>query len=112
MKITSIVRFQANPIEREFWTCIRTAVSKFGDNKAELVFSRFESEYNLSRNEIFERPDLFVNTLRKYFRFSSSYVERAIISEACEKFSLPLRHYNGLSDVISEIKKSDAYLRG
>jgi len=39
-------------------------------------------------------------------------VMRAIVSEMRGKFSLPVRHYSGLSDVISEIKKSDAYLKG
>jgi len=106
MKITSLTRFQSSPMEREFLRCIDHGFSKFGESRVRLVYSRFETDYNLSRNDIFDHPELFSSTIRNIFRFGSPYIERDIISELRTKFSLPDRLYKGLPDAVSEIKSS------
>lgn len=104
MKIISVPRFQTSNVEREFLKSISRAFSKVGENKAHLAFAKFERDYDLSKSEIFDRPELFSNTLRNIFRFGSSYIEKEMISELCDEFRLPKRDYKSLADVVHEIK--------
>jgi hypothetical protein len=106
MKLNSLAIFQTDNVDRHFLNSINRAFSKFGENRAELVFSKFESEYNLSRTEIFQKPELFSKIVRNIFRFGSKYIERAIIAEIRYDFSLPMKDYKVLSDVVAEIRKS------
>jgi len=111
MKIIPLTRFQSNNIERDFLKCVDRGFSKFGDSRVRLVYSKFETDYNLSKNDIFDHPELFSSTIRNIFRFGSPYVERDIISELRAEFSLPDRIYKGLPDAVSEIKNSRPKLR-
>jgi len=106
MRIISLSLFQTNTVQRDFLNGINRAFSKFGDSKSNLVLSKFETDYNLSRNDIFDHPELFSKTLRNIFRFGSSYIERAMISELAEQFSLADRNYKHFADVVAEIKSS------
>jgi len=107
MKISSLSLFQSNNVERDFLSSINRAFSKFGENKGSLVLSKFETDYDLSRNDILDHPELFSRTLQNIFRFGSSYVEKGVISELVEEFTLPQKNYKRLSDVVNEIKKSE-----
>ncbi len=107
MKISALSLFQSNNLERDFLSSINRAFSKFGENRGNLVLSKFETDYNLSRNEILDHPELFSKTLQNIFRFGSTYVEKAIISELVEEFTLTQGNYKRLSEVASEIKKSE-----
>jgi hypothetical protein len=107
MKISSLSLFQPNNVERDFLNSINRAFSKFGENKGNLVLSKFETDFDLSRNDILDHPELFSRTLQNIFRFGSSYIEKAIISELVEEFTLPQKNYKRLSDVVSEIRKSE-----
>jgi hypothetical protein len=111
MKISSLTLFQSNNVERDFLSSINRAFSKFGENKGNLVLSKFEIDYNLSRNEILDHPELFSRTLQNIFRFGSSYVEKAIISELVREFTLTQGNYKRLSDVACEIKKSESIIK-
>jgi len=71
-----------------------------------MVFQKFETDYNLPRDQIFENPELFSKTLRNIFRFGSAYIERAIVAELRADFALPEKDYHGLKDAVSEIRKS------
>jgi hypothetical protein len=104
MKIISLSPFQTNSVERAFLNGINRGFSKLGDSKSNLVLSKFETDYNLSRNDIFDHPELFSKTLRNIFRFGSSYIEKAMISELIEQFSLEDRNYKQLADVVAEIR--------
>jgi hypothetical protein len=108
MKIVSLTIFQPSSVERDFLKCVNRGLSKFDENRINSVFSRFESDYDVSRDEIFDNPDLFSKTLRSIFRFGSPSVERAIISELLTEFSLPARQYKDLADAVSEIAKVQA----
>jgi len=112
MKIISISSFQSDNVQREFLRSVNRAFSKFGENKGHIVFKKFETDYNLSRDDIFDKPELFQKTIRNIFRFGSTYVEKGIISELRATFCLPERHYTGLPDAVSEIRKSNSYFRG
>lgn len=105
MNIISITKFQSGNTERVFQKCIDRGFSKFGESRVRQVYSRFEIDHNLSRKDIFEHPELFSGTIRTLFRFGSPYVERAIISELRAEFPIPDRHYAGLADAVSEIRK-------
>jgi hypothetical protein len=107
MKISSLPVFQTNNVERDFLSSLNRVFSKFGENKGNLVLSKFETDYNLSRNEILDHPELFSRTLQNIFRFGSTYVEKAIISELVQEFTLTQGNYKRLSDVASEIRKSE-----
>jgi len=107
MKIISLPGFQTSAVERDFLNGIGRAFSKFGENGSQLVFSKFETDYGLTKSDIFYNPELFTKTLQNIFRFGSSYVEKGIISELKEEFSLPNRDYVHLQDVVGEIRKSD-----
>jgi len=106
MKIISLSKFQSGNAERTFLKCVDRGFSKFGESRVQLVFSRFEIDHNLTRNDIFDNPELFSNTIRNIFRFGSPYVEKAIISEIRTEFPLPERDYKGLADAVSEIRKT------
>jgi hypothetical protein len=106
MKIISPSRIQSSSLERDFLKSVTRAFSKFGENRTFLVFQKFETDYNLSRDQIFENPELFSKTLRNIFRFGSTYIEKAIVAELRTDFALPEKEYHGLKDAVSEIRKS------
>jgi hypothetical protein len=109
MKMVTLSIFQTNSVERNFLSGVNRAFSKFGDHKTHAVFSKFETDYNLSRSDIFDHPELFSKTIRSIFRFGSAYVERAMVSELKTQFSLPEKDYKVLADVVAEIKKVRTY---
>ncbi len=106
MKLISLTRFQTSAVERDFLKSINRALHNFDESRARLVFSKFEIDHNLSKDDIFDNPELFSKTLRNIFRFGSSYVEKAMIAELREDFSLPEREYKGLADTVAEIRES------
>lgn len=106
MKLIPLPGLQAEITEKNFLKCIDRGFARFGDSKSRLVFSRFEMDYNLSRQDIYGHPELFSASIRNIFRFGTPYVERAIISELRSTFSMPEREYRGFADAVSEIKKS------
>jgi len=103
-----LIGFQATGVDREFLLCIDRAFTKFDESRANSIFSKFETDYNLSRSDILSNPELFSKTLRSIFRFGFPYVERSIISELRDEFHLPERNYYGLTDAVREIRKSIA----
>jgi len=107
MKLISLSLFQTNNVERDFLASINRTFSRFGDNKVNVVLHKFEDDYHLSGNDILNHPELFSRTIQKIFRFGASYVEKAMISELVEEFSLPQGDYKELSDIVRAIKKSE-----
>ena len=110
MKLNSLSLFQTNNVERDFLASINRAFSRFGDNKVNVVLHKFEDDYHLSGNDILDHPDFFSKTVQKIFRFGASYVEKAMISELIEEFSLPQGNYRELSDIVRAIKESEIAL--
>jgi hypothetical protein len=107
MKLNSLSLFQTNNVERDFLASINRAFSRFGYNRVDVVLHKFEDDYHLSRKDIFDHPELFSRTVQKIFRFGASYVEKAMISELIEEFSLAEGDYRELSDIVRAIKKSE-----
>jgi len=62
-------------------------------------------DYNLTKDDVFRNPELFSRTIKNIFRFGSSYVERDIITQLKQSFSIPDRAYTDLPDAVAEIRK-------
>jgi hypothetical protein len=105
LKILSLSQFQTSSIERDFVKSIEKGFSRFDEHRSRLVFQKFEVDYNLSKGDIFQNPQLFSKTIQNIFRFGSSYVERDIIAQMKRTFPIPDRTYVNLADAVTEIRK-------
>jgi len=84
---------------------IEKGFSRFDESRSRLVFQKFEMDYNLTKDDVFRNPELFSRTIKNIFRFGSSYVERDIITQLKQSFSIPDRAYTDLPDAVAEIRK-------
>jgi hypothetical protein len=88
----------------EIVSCIEAGLSKFGNSMPQVVFWNFERQTNLNRRDIFRRPDLFSESIRKIFSGGSLTIEKKLVEEIVANFHLPVRNYSGLVDVVNEMK--------
>ena len=98
---------QSVSYNREFVRCLEQGLRRYDERLSWVVFSKFEKDYALSREDIIQKPELFSKTIRQIFRFGSTYVEKALVKELRNEVQLRDRDYSGLADAILEIKQSN-----
>jgi len=109
MKILSLTQPESVSCNKAVVRCIETRLRRFDEKLSWIVFSKFETEYGLAREDVIERPELFSKTMRQIFRFGSPYVEKGLIKDLKKEFQLEEKEYSGLADVVLEIRKSRNY---
>jgi len=106
MNILPLALPQSVSHSKEVVSCIEQGLRRYDERLSWVVFSKFEKDNALSREDIIQKPELFSKTIKQIFRFGSPYVERTLIKELRKEFQLRERDYSGLADVILEIKQS------
>ena len=71
-------RMQPN---EQFLSHVDKALEKFGTTVKSVVYFRFFEEHGLKREQIAERPELFVETIDKFFGVGSEIVKSSIEME-------------------------------
>ena len=71
---------EAEPAEA-YLSCIDRALEVFGSSVKSVVYFRFQEEHGLKREEIGSKPELFVQTIDKFFGVGSHLVKSSIEKE-------------------------------
>ena len=85
-----------------FLSCIDRALEVFGSSVKSVVYFRFQEEHGLKREDIGSKPELFVQTIDKFFGVGSHLVKSSIekeIRSALASYDL------GHSDTASILRK-------
>ncbi|MDG6998487.1 MAG: hypothetical protein JRN15_05160 [Nitrososphaerota archaeon] len=67
--------------DEQFLSHIDKALEKFGTTVKAVVYFRFYEEHKMKREQIADRPDLFVATIDKFFGVGSDVVKSSIEME-------------------------------
>jgi hypothetical protein len=105
MNILSFSQSQSSYQDRKLLRCIERGLQKFDSKLCPIVFSKFEVDYGLSKEDIIRSPDLFLRTLQQIFRFGSQYVEKEIVKEIKMEFGFENHEYIGFVNTVIAIRQ-------
>jgi hypothetical protein len=94
LNILSLSQPQSSFRDKEIVKCVERCVQRFDPKLSPIVFSRFEIDNALAKEDIVRFPELFTKTLQQIFRFGAKYLEKEILYELRKEFafgeSIPL----------------------
>ncbi len=95
---------QTASVDDEIISCVDRGLESVGHHVRSAVYWHLERMGHISKFEIPENPEAFIQGLRAVFRESSAGVERAILQEISAKFELNYSNAKDLVEAISELK--------
>jgi hypothetical protein len=105
MNILSFSQSQSSYQDRKLLRCIERVLQKFDSKLCPIVFSKFEVDYGLSKQDVIRSPDLFLRILQQIFRFGSQYVEKEIVKEIKIEFGIKNDEYAGFVNTVLAIRQ-------
>jgi hypothetical protein len=83
---------------------VERGVQRFDPKLCPIVFSRFEMDHALAKEDIARFPELFSKTLQQIFRFGAKYVEKEILYDLRRQFALSQSGAISFAAAIHEIR--------
>ena len=80
-------------------------MQRFDPKLSRIVFTRFETDQALAKEDIARYPELFSRTLQQIFRFGSKSAEKQILYELRKEFSLSEHGHVSFVAAVHEIRK-------
>jgi len=82
------VLIHASHSQEDILKCVDEGLDVFGPSVKTVIYFRFQTVFNLKREDIVRKPELFVECLRGFFGERGFHVESAIVAAILGKFHL------------------------